>query len=119
MLVHSTNIFYSMILSGFYSNLIHWLEQHMLRCPSKMLMHIDCPGCGLQRGILHLLKGNIRESLQVYPATIPVLLLFIYLLLHLIFRFRNGNRNLIFLYIVCAGIILVHYIYKVINQQLY
>jgi uncharacterized membrane protein len=95
------------------------MEEHMLRCPSKMLTHIDCPGCGLQRGIIHLLKGNLRESLQVYPATIPVLLLFIYLLLHLIFRFKNGNRNLIFLYVVCAGIISVHYIYKAINQQLY
>jgi hypothetical protein len=106
------------LMLGIYANTVQWLEQHMLRCPSKMLLHIDCPGCGLQRGILALMKGNLAESLKVYPAAIPILIMFAYLLLHLLFKYKHGARNLSFLFMFCAGIILVHYIYKVISNQL-
>ena len=108
-----------MLLLGIYANAIQWLEQHMLRCPSKMLLHMDCPGCGLQRGIVALLKGNWAESFSIYPAALPILILFFYLLLHLLFKFKNGTRILTILFMFCASIILVHYIYRVINQQLY
>jgi Protein of unknown function (DUF2752) len=103
---------------GLYSNTIQWLEHHMLRCPSKMLLHMDCPGCGLQRGIIELLKGNLEESFRIYPAALPIIFMFSYLLLHLFSKFKNGAKNLTFIFMFCAGIILVHYIYKVINQQL-
>lgn len=33
-------------------------------CPFKMFLHVDCPGCGLTRAAIALLKGNIRESLH-------------------------------------------------------
>ncbi|MFN5135665.1 MAG: DUF2752 domain-containing protein [Chitinophagaceae bacterium] len=83
-----------------------------------MLLHIDCPGCGLQRGIILLMKGEWERSFSVYPAALPILFLFLYLLSHLIFKFKQGARNLTILFMLCAGIILLHYIYKVINQQL-
>ena len=35
-----------------------------LTCPFKILFHIDCPGCGLTRATISLLKGNIMESLH-------------------------------------------------------
>jgi hypothetical protein len=100
-------------------NIIKWLEGHMLRCPSKYLLHMDCPGCGLQRGIIALLKGNWEESFRIYPAALPILFLFSFLLLHLVFKFKNGAKHLTFIFMFCACIILVHYIYKVINQQLF
>jgi Protein of unknown function (DUF2752) len=106
-----------LLLLGIYANTVQWLEQHMLRCPSKMLLKIDCPGCGLQRGILAMLKGNWAESFQIYPATLPILVMFAYLLLHLLFKFKNGARNLSFIFMFCAGIILVHYIYKIVTHQ--
>ncbi len=106
------------VFLGIYTNTVDWLEQHLLQCPSKMLLHIDCPGCGLQRGIILLLKGNFAESFKLYPAAAPIMILFAYLTLHIIFRFKNGARNLKFLFMFCAGIILVHYIYKIMNNQL-
>lgn len=33
-------------------------------CPFKAFFHIDCPGCGLTRATISLLKGNIKESLH-------------------------------------------------------
>ena len=78
---------------------------------------MDCPGCGLQRSYIALLKGNVTESLQLYPAAIPILLLFVYLLLHLFIRFKNGAKVLTAGYIFCALIIVVYYIYKVVTNQ--
>jgi hypothetical protein len=79
---------------------------------------MDCPGCGLQRSFIALLKGDIVQSFQLYPATILIVVMFFYLLAHLFFKFKNGARNLTFLFIFSAIIILVHYIYKVIHHQI-
>lgn len=91
----------------------------MLTCPSKKLLHIDCPGCGLQRSFVALLKGEFVQSFQIYPATVPMLFMFGYLTGHLIFKFNNGARNLTFLFLFCSGIIFINYIYKVATNQLF
>ena len=33
-------------------------------CPIKVFLHIDCPGCGLTRATIALLKGDISKSLH-------------------------------------------------------
>ena len=33
-------------------------------CPFKVFLHIDCPGCGLTRATIALLKGDISKSLH-------------------------------------------------------
>lgn len=105
------------ILLGIFTDLVLWLEKHLLTCPSRKFLHMDCPGCGLQRSYIALLKGDFIESFRLYPAAIPILLLFIYLLLHLFMRFKNGAMVLTAGYIFCALIILVYYIYKVVTNQ--
>ena len=95
-------------------NIIRWLEFHQLPCPFKRLTHIDCPGCGLQRSFVLLLKGDVSDSFFMYPALIPLLLLFTFLILHVLFKIRNGAAILKFAYIFCTGIIMVSYIYKLL-----
>ncbi|RXK61616.1 DUF2752 domain-containing protein [Lacibacter luteus] len=106
------------LLLSFFADIVLWLEKHMLTCPSRKFLHIDCPGCGLQRSYIALLKGNIAESIRLYPAAIPILLLFLYLLTHIAVRFKNGARILTIGYIFCALIIVVHYIYRVTTNQI-
>lgn len=108
-----------MLLSASYSNMVEWLQQHLLTCPSKRFLHIDCPGCGFQRSIIALLKGDIMASLQLYPAAIPVLSLVMFTMLHLKFKFVHGAAVIKYLQIFCAAIILGFYIYKIINQKLF
>ena len=101
-----------------YLHLVDWLEQHMLRCPSKKWMHLDCPGCGLQRSIMAMLKGDIAGSVNVYPPGILVVATTVMLMLHLVFKFQQGAVVLKFLYIVTTLVIVLNYIYKIFTNQL-
>jgi len=87
----------------------------MIPCLFKSVFGFDCPGCGLQRSILLLLKGELSASLEMYWATIPILLMFLYCGLYLKFRFRQGPRNLIFLFCFNCVLITCHYLYKLTN----
>lgn len=98
--------------------IIDWIEKHLLDCPSKKYLHIECPGCGLQRSMVLLFRGHLVGSLQMYPATIPIIALFIFLALHLFYKFENGAILLKFLYISIAFIVVVFYIYKIINHKI-
>ena len=99
--------------------LIHWLESHLLACPFKKLTGLDCPGCGLQRSIVSLLKGDVVASIKFYPPTFSILVLLIFGVLHLKFDFKNGALMIKTLYILTTVIIIINYIYKVYHQQLF
>lgn len=82
----------------------------MLTCSWKNTLGIDCPGCGFQRSFLKLLQGEVYESLILFPATIPLLILFIFLLLHLKYKFRHGASFIITLFSISSGIIVTHFL---------
>ena len=58
------------------NDIIPFLESKMLPCTTKSWLGFDCPGCGIQRAFIALLKGDLLVSLQLYPALIPLLLFF-------------------------------------------
>ena len=97
-----------------FSRLIEWLESNMGTCAFKEHTGHYCPGCGLQRSFIALLKGNILESILLYPALIPMILMFGFLGLHLVFKFRHGAAVLKYLFITNMSIIALHYLYILI-----
>jgi len=101
-----------------YFSFLQWLDKHLLTCPSKKFLHIDCPGCGLQRSVLRLLEGRLGESLQLYPATMPLMVLGLYAALHLKFHFAQGALVIKILQGLVGIIILVFYIYKVVTLKI-
>ena len=105
-------------LLSWYNHALQFLEAHLLSCPSRKYLHIQCPGCGLQRSFIALLRGDFRTSFMLYPATVPILLLIGFLLLHLKFRYTGGALLLRGIYLFCAAIILIQYVYKIASQQL-
>lgn len=104
-------------MNFFLLNITSWLEAHQLPCLFKQITHIDCPGCGIQRSFVLLMKGHVSASFFMYPALIPILLLFALLILHVVLKFRNGAVILKYMYFFCTGIILVSYIYKLLSTK--
>ncbi|MBM3403450.1 MAG: DUF2752 domain-containing protein [Bacteroidetes bacterium] len=93
--------------------LISWLEQHQMPCSWKRTFGIDCPGCGMQSAFIELLKGNLVESIKIFPALIPMITMILFLIFHLVFRFQNGARILLFLLIFTVCILVISYLYKI------
>ncbi|WP_421920373.1 DUF2752 domain-containing protein [Marinifilum sp.] len=57
-----------------WQKLINWLEQIQFQCTFKKYFGISCPGCGFQSALVELLRGNIWESVKIYPALLPILI---------------------------------------------
>ena len=85
----------------------------MRTCPYMHLFGVECPGCGMQRALIELLKGNFMESLGLYPALLPMILLFSTLIVHLIFKLKYGAEILKYLFLFTVLIIVVSYIVKI------
>jgi len=100
------------------SSFIDWLNHHLFACPFKAHFGIDCPGCGFQRSVISLLKGNFLESLKLYPATIPFLFVLVFMLVHLKYDFKFGAQLIKITVATIAVIILINYIYKIYTHQL-
>jgi Protein of unknown function (DUF2752) len=88
------------------------LEDFMVPCMSKSLFGIDCPGCGTQRALLLVFKGDFINAFFMFPAIYTVILFFIFIGLHFIDKSRNYHVIIRSLAIVNAVIMIVSYIYK-------
>lgn len=86
----------------------------MLACSWKDTFGIECFGCGFQRSVLALFKGDLILSLSTYPATIPILFTFVYTTAHLLFKYKNGARNIVALFSFSASLIVGNFIYKLV-----
>jgi hypothetical protein len=90
-------------------------ERFMLPCMSKQVFGIDCPGCGLQRSIVLLFKGDLVASFQMYPALFPMTVLFGFLALNRFVFFKKANAITIGLASLTVFSILANYALKLFN----
>ena len=91
-----------------------WLENHFLPCAYKQLFGIECPFCGSQRAFITLLKGNVIESIALYPALIPTIILIVSVIIQMLFKFKRGWKIVRKMLIADFAIIMISYIYKLI-----
>ncbi|MDR3094597.1 MAG: DUF2752 domain-containing protein [Bacteroidales bacterium] len=94
--------------------IVDWLESKQLPCLTKSIFHIECPGCGMQRALIALLRGDLAESLRLHPGAIPTLAMLMFLTVHLVFKLKNGSRILLYLFSFNVFVIIVNYIIKII-----
>ena len=87
----------------------------MLPCMNKSLFGVDCIGCGAQRSILLLINGEFIKAFYQFPAIYTTILLFIFIGLHLINKKRDYQKIIIALAIINTIIMIISYIYKIIN----
>lgn len=88
------------------------MEEYMLPCMSKKLFGIDCPGCGMQRSLSMVARGEFLDAFSMFPAIYTTILLFFFLLLHFIDRSHKYNKIIVTLAITNAVIMIIAYIYK-------
>ncbi len=88
------------------------LEKYMLPCLNKKLFGVDCLGCGTQRALFQIVKGNFTEAFYQFPAIYTTLLFFGFLALHFLDKSRNYQRIVIGLAITNAVIMIVSYFIK-------
>ncbi len=88
------------------------LEDYMLPCLNKKFFGIDCLGCGIQRGFVHLIKGEFTAAFNIYPAIFTLVLFAGFLILNSKLKFKNSRKIIIIFATLNVLIIVVSYFIK-------
>jgi len=91
------------------------IEKYMIPCLNKKLFGVECLGCGTQRALLMILKGQFSDAFYQFPAIYTTILFFGILGLHFLDKSRNYHKIIVSLAVVNAIIMIVSYIYKMTN----
>ncbi|OOQ58908.1 hypothetical protein BC343_07300 [Mucilaginibacter pedocola] len=95
---------------------ITWLKGHLLPCPFKYFTGIDCPGCGFQRSVIALVQGDLKVSLLLYPATIPLLLAIAYTVADNFYKLDTPKKTIKkSAYITVGSVMLISYTIKMVH----
>jgi hypothetical protein len=84
----------------------------MLTCFSKQYLGVECPGCGIQRSAISLLRGDLLDSLALYPALIPFGIFCVVGILSLFKSARVSAKWVVITGIITTVIMLVQYVLK-------
>lgn len=91
------------------------MEDYMLPCLSKKLFGVDCFGCGIQRSLVLLMKGEFEAAFYMYPAIYSMILFFLFIGVSLIDKSRSYHKIIVFFGIVTAFIMVFSYFYKLLH----
>lgn len=95
--------------------LVKGLDDYMLPCLWKRTLNVECMGCGIQRSVSLILKGDFIAAFYMYPAIYTLIVLFSFLILHLKFRFKYGHKIILGLFILNISIIVISFLIKTFN----
>lgn len=91
------------------------LDDYMLPCLNKKLFGVECMGCGLQRSMALIFKGEFIDAFYMYPAIYSLIILFICIGINIFFKFKHSNKIIGALAIITVTTIIISYIIKIIN----
>jgi hypothetical protein len=86
----------------------------MISCSWKETFGIDCPSCGAQRSFLELMHGHLLESLQLFPALLPLMAVAVLTIIQLIRPMKKGPYWIVRLFALSAVLMLGSWIFKLI-----
>lgn len=90
------------------------IEKFMLPCFTKQFLGMDCPGCGLQRSLLFLFRGEFVAAFKMYPAIYPMIALFAFLIIRNRLNLKHESNITFSLMFVTTAAVLINYILKFI-----
>ncbi len=91
------------------------MEEYLLPCLNKQLFGLECYGCGGQRSILLLLKGDFHAAFIMFPAIYPILILLGFVLFNLFYKFQYDYYIKIGLILLTGFVLITSYLYKIFN----
>ncbi|WP_341478038.1 DUF2752 domain-containing protein [Christiangramia sabulilitoris] len=91
------------------------IEEYMLPCMNKALFGVDCTGCGAQRAVILLFKGEFSQAFYMYPAIYSIVILLIFLVFNLFYKFKSDYNIKMGLIIFNGVLIAGAYIFKMIQ----
>lgn len=97
--------------------IIDFLERNLFTCTIKSLTGLNCPGCGMQRAFIALLKGNFSESFAQNASLIPFLITIFFTICHLIFSYKSGARIIVILFSSTVAIMVGQFVMKLILKN--
>lgn len=83
-----------------------------MQCSWKESFGVECLTCGTQRSFWSLLQGDFWESFILFPGLFPLIITFLLLISHLIFKWENGAKLITYSFALTAITIIVSYIVK-------
>lgn len=84
----------------------------MVPCLNKYLWGIDCLGCGLQRSIWLLCKGEFTAAFYMYPAIYPIVGFTLFLILDFFTELKYSWYTKLFFVTTIVGFMVVNYMIK-------
>ena len=91
------------------------LEKYMIPCMNKQLFGFDCPGCGMQRALALILKGEFVDAFFMFPAIYTLIAFFGVIALHFLNKKSIYYKIIIALGIIYGLVLLISCIYKIFN----
>ena len=88
------------------------MEEYMLPCLNKKYLGFECMGCGLQRSVALIFKGELVNAFYMYPAIYPLILLLGVLIANQFINFKFANKSIIILAILTVSTMIISYIIK-------
>lgn len=78
-------------------------------CPVRLLFGFPCPGCGVTRAVLSVLRLDLKAAFQYNPVFPLIILLFLYGIHRQVFRERWKGRwnERLEIVIICVGIAII------------
>ncbi|NRB60485.1 MAG: DUF2752 domain-containing protein [Winogradskyella sp.] len=88
------------------------LEDYMLPCLSKKYLGMECMGCGLQRSVALILRGEFVEAFYMYPGIYTLITLFSFITISRFRKFNNDTKIISILAILNVIVIVGNYLIK-------
>ena len=88
------------------------LEDYMLPCLNKKYLGFECMGCGLQRSVALIFKGQLVDAFFMYPAIYTISALFGFIIINSFKNYKSGTKIITILAIANVAIIIGSFLLK-------
>ena len=92
--------------------LVKSLDDFMLPCLNKKLLGFECMGCGMQRSVALIFKGEFADAFFMYPAIYTIIIFFGFLIINSYKNIKYSNKIIIILALANVIIIVGNFLIK-------